>query len=199
MRFNILAFLLLLLLLAVPAFAEVVTVDWTNPTTNIDGSALAATSITKTRIEYGTCLNSFGQAFTGSIGTSFNGQFGTKIGEFSVNGQATTANSPNLSPGNYCFRAYTTAGGVESGPSGVAAKTVAPPTPNPPSSLRVTALTAYSVVKQKDRFILLAVGTVPAGTSCVPEQSVNGFNVVPRAAVTWTGTSRPDVVVAKCS
>ena len=46
---------------------------------------------------------------------------------------------------------------------------------------------------------MLPVGTAPAGTQCDTTQSVNGYYVVPRAAVIWSGTIKPPVVVASCS
>jgi hypothetical protein len=54
------------------------------------------------------------------------------------------------------------------------------------------------VIKTKNRFVLLPVGTVPANTPCDTTQSVNGHYAVPRDAVTWSGTVEPDVVVAQC-
>ena len=68
----------------------------------------------------------------------------------------------------------------------------------------------YTVVKQRDRFVLVAVGTVPAGTSCDLRYAVSGLGpndvfitnagAVPRASVNWTSPtgSRPEVVVARC-
>ena len=57
----------------------------------------------------------------------------------------------------------------------------------------------YTVVKQVDRFIMLPVGTVASGTECIADQTVNGYKVIPRSAVQWSGSVRPDVVVAVCS
>ena len=57
---------------------------------------------------------------------------------------------------------------------------------------------AYTVIKRDNRFVLLPVGTVDAGQSCDVDQSVNGRHAVDVAAVTWTGTVRPVVVVADC-
>lgn len=105
------------------AAAEVVTVLWTNPTSYTDGSALSAASITRTRIEYGTCINAT--------------TFGTRISDVIATGSVTTANTPNLNPGTYCFRAYTTASGLESAPSSVASKVVVQPAPNPPSNVTI--------------------------------------------------------------
>lgn len=116
--------LLPFILLAASAIAAAATLStsWTNPTQNTDSSAIPATgpgSIASTRVEYGSCS-----------GTAF----GTKSGEVTVQGAATTASIPNLGPGTWCARAYTTnTYGSESGPSNVASKVIAAPTPNPPT------------------------------------------------------------------
>lgn len=175
--------LLTLASLTLEAFGATVTVNWTNPTTYTDGTPLPASAITRTRIEYGTCA-----------GTAF----GTKAGEFIATGSATTATSPNLAPGTWCFRALTTANGLESAPTNAVSTVLVQPPPNPPTGLTVSATVAMTVIKQRDRFVMLPVGTVPAGTACDTSQSVNGYYVVPRSAVTWSGNVRPEVVVAQC-
>lgn len=73
------------------------------------------------------------------------------------------------------------------------------PPPGPPVILDQEEI-VYTVVKQPNRFVLLPIGTVPAGTSCDPSNSVNGLGAVPTDAVVWTSTtgSRPIVVVARC-
>lgn len=57
---------------------------------------------------------------------------------------------------------------------------------------------AFALVKRVDRLVLTKVGTVPVGTPCLADQTVNGKYVVPRSLVTWSGTVKPDVVVATC-
>ena len=57
---------------------------------------------------------------------------------------------------------------------------------------------AFALVKRIDRLVLAKVGTVPVGTPCLADQTVNGKYVVPRSLVTWSGTVKPDVVVATC-
>lgn len=57
---------------------------------------------------------------------------------------------------------------------------------------------AFTLVKKRDGFVLLPVGTVPAGVTCIAAQTVNGHYVVPRTAVAFSGSVQPDVVVAKC-
>jgi hypothetical protein len=58
--------------------------------------------------------------------------------------------------------------------------------------------TVYNLVKKTNGFIFVAVGTVPLNTTCDLNQTVNGYYAVPVASVTWTGTVRPVVVVARC-
>jgi hypothetical protein len=108
----------LLSVVSLPALAATVTANWVNPTQYTDGSALAVTAITQTRIEYGTCVS---------------GAFGVKAGEFVSAGNDTSQVSPNLAPGTYCLRAYTTASGVESAASNIATVSVAQPAPRPPT------------------------------------------------------------------
>jgi hypothetical protein len=92
----------------------------------------------------------------------------------------------------------------ESAPSNIAEYRVTfitlPTEPNPPLMVG-SDLTAFTVVKQDNRFLLLPIGTVPTGTACDPTQSVNSHNVVPVESVDWTSEtgSRPLVVVAKCN
>ncbi len=64
--------------------------------------------------------------------------------------------------------------------------------------LGTSATTVYNLVKRANGFVLVAVGTVPLNTTCDATQSVNGHNVVPVSAVTWSGSVKPIVVVAKC-
>ena len=76
---------------------------------------------------------------------------------------------------------------------------VAPTGPMPPVVLEDETV-VFTVVKQPNRFLLLSVGTVPAGTVCDANNSTNGHWSVPVEAVVWTDPagSRPIVVVAKC-
>jgi len=67
-----------------------------------------------------------------------------------------------------------------------------------PEAFVINGTDVFTIVKRVDRFVLSKVGTAPVGTVCVAEQRVNDMYVIPRASVTWTGTVRPDVVVAPC-
>lgn len=113
--------LALALVIAMPVMAAVVNVTWTKATTNVDGSAIPATgagSVTTT-VEYGTCNGA---------------AFGTKIADVVTATAGVAADSPNLAPGTYCFRAFhTNTFGVNSDPSAVGVKVIGPPKPNPPT------------------------------------------------------------------
>lgn len=173
---------------AMPTHAGDAVLTWTLATQNTDGTAIPAsgpTSLASTRVEWGTCSGS---------------NFGTKAGEQVVAKPATTYTITNLAPGTYCFRAYSrTVAGVESAPTNAVTKTILQAPPNPPGNLAVADLVVYQVIGTPDAFALLPVGTVPAGTACDPSQSINGRYAVPRAAVTWYGSVKPQVVVAQCS
>lgn len=67
-----------------------------------------------------------------------------------------------------------------------------------PEEFVTTSTTAYTVIKRRDSLLMLPVGTVPLGTQCLAGQTVNGYYVVPRASVTFTGGARPEVVFASC-
>ena len=174
---------ILLCLLAFPAWGGEAVLTWVNPTQNTDGSAI--TALTGNRLEWSTCSGS---------------AFGTKIGEQAWTTPRTGWTKTSLNPGTDCFRVYASTAAGESVPSNVASKTILAPLPMPPSGLAVAADTsAYSVVKRVDRFVMVKVGEVAPGTQCIADQQVNGYYVVPRAAVTWSGSVKPDVVVATCS
>lgn len=176
-----------LLAIAGPAIAGEAALSWTQPTTNVDGSAIPASGtgrLVGNRVEWGTCS-------TANV-------FGTVIGQQAWTTPRTSYTVTGLAPATYCFRAFASTTYGESGPSAVASKTILPPMPNPPGNIMVADLQVYTVIKTKDRFVLLPVGTVPAATPCDPAQSVNGMNAVPRDAVQWTGTVQDDVVVARC-
>ena len=179
--------LLLLALLPLTALAASVTVTWTHPTQNTDGTALALANIASTRVEHGTCS-----------GTAF----GTKAGEAVVPAPATTTTF-DLGPGTHCFRAYTktvaAVGGLESSPSGVASKVVPFPPPNPPV-ITVVNIVAYEVQTHPMWGNRLGrnVGTVPLGTECVPGEIVDGYYEVPLDQVDLYRMPKSPIVVAKC-
>lgn len=182
---------LLILGLPMSVFAGEAQLTWTQPTHNTDGSVIPASGtgrLTGNRVQWGTCT-----------GTAPNYGFGTQAGQQVFTTPTTAYTVPNLAPGTWCFRAYASTTYGESGPTNVVAKVIAPPIPNPPSNLTVADTLAFTVLKRDNRFVMLPVGTVPAGTACDTSQSINGYYVVPREAVTWSGSVKPVVVVAQCS
>lgn len=174
--------LCLSLMLTALAYAGTAELSWTPPTKNTDGSTIPATgpdSLASYKVYYGTANNALNQSLS-APGSPFN--------------------VTDLANGTWYFAvSAVNASGVEGPRTSVVSRTFAPPTPAAPTGLTVRALTAYTLVKGKDRFVLLPVGTVPADTPCNPNQTVNGYYVVPTSAVTWSGTVRPDVVVANCT
>lgn len=158
------------LLFASAAAAGTATVTWTNPTQYVDGSALAAADITQTRVEYGSCSGA---------------AFGTKTGEQTATGSATTLTIGSLAAGTYCFRAYTSARGLESAASVVASKTVPQSPPNPPVLVTV-ATTAYTIGRSGRFYAMIPAGTVPLGTACRQAVRIAGLYQIPREAVTTT-------------
>lgn len=145
---------------------QVVALTWTNPAANTDTSVLAATAITQTRITYGGCGGA-SPVFQSSV-----------MGQFTAAGGVTHANSPVLTPGTYCFIAFTTAlepGGAVEGPGSNAAQGVVVAGTTTPVTV---ATTAYMEVPRVNGFGFLAIATVPLGTPCDPTQFVNSFMVV---------------------
>lgn len=193
--FRLLAFMLLgitalYVFAAAKVFAADVTVTWTHPTAFVDGTSLALGQIASTRVEYGSCS-----------GTAF----GTKTGEVTVNAPATTATISGFANGTTaCFRVFTrttaAAGGLESGPSGVAQKAFGWPAPNPPTIVTVNATAKLWRNGLKDR-----VGHVALNVPCDKlKKHVSGpdWYTVPNEAVTLNryGRKLPSTItiVARC-
>ncbi len=177
--------ILFLCLLPMFAWAGDATLSWTAPTQNTDGTALTDLA-----------------GFTIYGGTVQGGPYGDVSITIS-NPNTTTFTVSGLSEGiTYFFvtTAFNSASPVqESDFSNEVSKLIPPLVPMPPTMLMVADLTVYNVIKQVDKFVLLAAGTVPAGTSCDPSQTVNGRYVVANDLVTWFGNVEPIVVVADCS
>lgn len=115
----------------------------------------------------------------------------------------------------FAMRAFNAAGG-ESINTGVVSKAIAgspgktwtksidvtvtpaPTIPNPPTGLQVSQPTAYRLDLLPNAALLVAVGTVPLGTPCYPEELL-GKNRVDNATVKLdSGNARPNVAVATC-
>jgi hypothetical protein len=99
---------------------------------------------------------------------------------------------PGQLPGEYTFLSTSVdTAGAESRLSNEAIKTV--------TSFVVSEQTAYTMARIENAFILLPIGTVPLGTACDVNQSVNGKYVVHVDNVTWDSSNEAYVVVADCS
>jgi hypothetical protein len=161
-------------------FIGSVTVSWTAPTLNEDGSPL--TDLAGFNIYYGTSSG----AYTNSVNVD--------------NPAATSLVIEDLSAGDYFFAATAyNEGGIESKYSGEAVKTVEDGGPSPPTDLIVVNdIYAYGVSQSEDVLELYPIGTVPLGTACLPDTTVNGKYRVPRDVVEYIGTIRPPVVFAEC-
>ncbi len=125
MKRPILAACLLLASMAVAA--AVVTTSWTNATKNTDDTDIPATgpaSLVSTTVEWSAC--GAGDTFT------------TRAGAITAPAAQTTAPTPNLAPGRWCFRAFhTNAAGVSSDPTSVLVSDVPAPKPKPPTNFSI--------------------------------------------------------------
>lgn len=176
---------LILLVFSMACWAGEATLSWTAPTQNTDGSAL-------------TDLAGF-KIYAGLVQ-------GGPYGDVSItinNPTTTTFVVPGLAEGTtYYFvtTAFNSANPVqESDFSNEVSKLIPPLVPNPPSMLTVVNMVAFYVVAQENKYVLVAVGEVPNGTTCNPDETVNGHYVVPRTSVNWYGSVQPQAVVAKCA
>lgn len=182
------AILSVLCLTSTSVFADDGTLSWKAPTKNKDGTNIPTTGNGK--------LAGFKIYYKLSAS-------GTETVVTINNPAATTFTITGLGAGTWNFNmtAYTV-GGAESDRSTTVNKTITAVSvlPAPPGSVSVTIQTdAYNVVKKANGFVLVRVGTVPLNTPCDLTQFVNGYYSVPTSAVTWAGTVKPIVVVAKCS
>ena len=109
-----------------------------------------------------------------------------------ANPLATTITVKGLTPGRWGFGVSAYSAGGESNFIGPVYKEVLP------AEFVTVAPTVYTVVKGTDRFIFLPVGTTALGVVCDATQPVGSYHVIPKAGVTWTGSTRPVVVVASC-
>lgn len=172
--------ILLLLMLSMPAFAGDVTVLWDAPTTNTNGSTL--TNLDGYFVKWGTTSGTY---------TNSENVTNEALTEWTVTG---------LTEGvTYYFvtTAYNTSG-AESSPSNEVIYNVPDLVPSPPTNLQVQELVAYALSQSFDVVVLIPVGTVPAGTECNPDMTVNGLYGVPRDDVEWASSYRAPVVFAQC-
>jgi len=171
---------LLLILLSVNVLAE--EVCWTGPTHNTDDSLI------EEELTYGIYHGRSSGAYTELILTT------------PPEGSPLCHEVPLPTGVNYVAMTATHSGG-ESAKSNEVQRTVSAGVPPLPPMVTQTERQVFTVIKQPDRFILLPIGTVPSGTQCSGDQSINGHQVVPNEDVVWTSATgpRPIVVVARCS
>lgn len=117
----------------------------------------------------------------------------------------TSYTTPPYAPGTYRFvaTAYNNAS-LESQYSGVLQVVVSDDqVPQPPTDLVVQPqdMTAYMMIKVTNRLVLVPVGTVPAGTVCDASQNILNHYVIPYEDVVMTDPNQTKsiVMVAKCS
>jgi hypothetical protein len=162
---------------------EALSVCWTAPTQNVDGSPL--TDLDGYNIYHGPSSRNYnGVAVVPDAG-------------------ATCADVAGLPAGTY-FVAMTAldADGNESGLSNEVLKVETSTVPKAPVVL-VADEVVFTVVKRPGRFVLLPIGAVPAGTVCdLNNFAPAGHGTVDNSDVVWTnqapGAVRPDVVVVAC-
>jgi len=69
----------------------------------------------------------------------------------------------------------------------------------PPEEFVTKTTTVYTFVKAEGNILVLpTLHTVPLGTVCDANQTVNGKYIIPRSAVTWSGSARPVAVLGDC-
>lgn len=175
---NRLFLLLLLLTASAPLYAGTATLSCTAPTQNTDGSAISGPL-----------------TFNWYRGTSASGLI--KIGS-----SPACSYTDNAAPSgtNYWAVTAVSSTGVESAKSAVVSKAVPDPTPNPPTGLTVSNVTAYKMRQTIDGYSFVAIGTVPLGTQC-KGQSIDGLSIVPRDAVVMASKldTKPLIAFAACS
>lgn len=172
----------ILVMIAAPAFAGEAHVSWTAPTEREDDTPIDGD------LTYRVSWGQQSRQYTETAETAAT--------EYQVTG---------LSPGSWYFAVQAIdSAGLESAYSNEGTKQIAGSPPLPPVlTVQESARAAYGLVQSTDRFALVPVGMVPAGTECDPRQQVRDLNgvhgyVVPRDAVQWAGSVRPRVVVAEC-
>jgi hypothetical protein len=177
---------LVLWLFALPSLATNLTLNWTAPTQNTDGSPIAG-AITY-NVYGGACGAAFTQLQSGITGT--------------------TNVRTNVNPGNWGYAVTAVVANQESARTSPVCTTVAAPVPVPgtPGGLTVTLATtstiAYGLAPAHDRLAFLIVGSVPLGAACLPDQTANLYRVVPVASVTFTAPYKAatvPTVFALCS
>lgn len=165
------------------AYSAPVTVSWNLPTQNEDGSNIPNTgdaSLVSTTVEYAACID---------------GALSSPRISFDVAMPGTSWQGSIVTEGDWCFVSHVTnLAGTTSQDSNMVIKTIGP------LVLVVIAETAYVLVKQINKMLLVVIGTIPLGTPCDAAQRLLGHHIVDRDLVQYTIANHPDeyVVVAGC-
>lgn len=175
------------------ANATTLTVTWTHPTSNVDGTPIPASgagSLVSTRVEYASC---------GSVA----GTFGTKVGEIIVNVPATSASIGSLAANTcYAVRAYSkNTYGSESGPSNVTTKVTPTPVPNPPILVTIAATLVELRMGTNGYWIARQVGYAPKGTTCTSVALLRNYHqvVLDNATIKVDPATIKGVIAGECS
>ena len=186
--------LFLLLAFSVPvAYGADITLTWTNATKNVDDSLIPTdpsqpNALVSTTIYWGACLPDDTPAQP----------LLEKTVPTTVPGNQESTQVIITTPGRWCFvGVHTNNGGQTSDWSNPVFRQIYN-VPKPPDNLTVQNVDVFYVIQRENRFSLLKVGTIPAGTACINTEYVNGYYAVPRDQVTWTSNTKPLVVVAQC-
>lgn len=172
-----------LIMLVDIAYSAPVSVSWSLPTQNEDGTAIPSTgdgSLLSTTVEYAACID--GALSSPRISVDINVPTNTWSGNI-------------VTEGDWCFISHvTTVDGITSADSNMAIKTIGE------QVLVVIDNVAYVLVKQINRLLLVAIGTIQLGTPCDEAQRILGHHVIDRDLVQYTIENHPDeyVVVAGC-
>jgi hypothetical protein len=175
----------LLTLLTLPVHATDLTLKWTAPTTYTDKTAIGSAAITYN--VYGAAQGSPLVLLTPGLTTASNIR-------------------TNVNPGTICYAVTAVIASQESAQTIPVCTTVSPSAPNSPGGLTITLVTtstiAYGLAPAHDRLAFLIIGSVPLGTTCLPDQTANTYRAVPTASVTYNPPYKPTTVTtvfATCS
>lgn len=174
-----------------PVFAAQADLNWTHPTLYTDGTTIPAGTLTQSSILYGLC----NATQTGLLASPTPV---TVVVPYPTNTKSITG----LGNGTWCFAVRSETATAQSDFTSFVSKTIVLK-PSPPSGLTVSVTTAFMALRQTDRLVMIPVGTVPGSTVCDPNNGVIAAGVsyfaVPTSQVTWSGTTRPEAVFAKCA
>lgn len=178
----LLAFLLIGVLCGIARAADA-TLNWTQPTSRTDGTALPLTEIRETQIDYAPCtaVNTFPATPTG-----------TRV----VTGSSSGAIITGLTYGTWCFRARTvdTTGAASVNTGTVYRVYLAPP--NPPTLLSIATI-AYELREYTGGTMrMVQIGTVPLGAVCGPKL-VGQYATFDGATITKPTTG--GIIAARCA